>query len=82
MVMHDISITENRMFCRGEGEFFMERGNTKQDILGAALELFSVQGFEATSISQIASAVGIRKTSLCSHFEDKQASGRADPFAD
>ena len=51
----------------------MERGNTKQDILEAALELFSVQGFEATSISQIASAVGIRKASLYSHFESKQA---------
>ena len=51
----------------------MDRGNTKQEILQAALELFSVQGFEATSISQIASAVGIRKASLYSHFENKQA---------
>ena len=51
----------------------MEKGNTKQEILEAALELFSVQGFEATSISQIASAVGIRKASLYSHFESKQA---------
>ena len=51
----------------------MERGKTKQEILEAALELFSVQGFEATSISQIADAVGIRKASLYSHFENKQA---------
>lgn len=51
----------------------MDRGNTKREILDAALELFSVQGFEATSISQIASAVGIRKASLYSHFENKQA---------
>ena len=51
----------------------MERGNTKQEILVASLELFSVQGFEATSISQIADAVGIRKASLYSHFESKQA---------
>ena len=51
----------------------MERGNTKQEILNAALDLFSVQGFEATSISQIANAVGIRKASLYSHFENKQA---------
>ena len=51
----------------------MERGNTKQQILEAALELFSVQGFEATSISQIAGAVGIRKASLYSHYENKQA---------
>ena len=41
--------------------------------MDAALELFSVQGFEATSIAQIAGAVGIRKASLYSHFENKQA---------
>ena len=51
----------------------MEKGNTKQGILEAALELFSVQGFEASPISQIASAVGIRKASLYSHYESKQA---------
>ena len=51
----------------------MEKGNTKQEILEAALDLFSVQGFEATSVSQIAGAVGIRKASLYSHFESKQA---------
>ena len=51
----------------------MDRGNTKQEILEAALDLFSVQGFETTSLSQIADAVGIRKASLYSHFENKQA---------
>ena len=51
----------------------MEKGNTKQEIIEAALDLFSVQGFEATSVSQIADAVGIRKASLYSHFESKQA---------
>ena len=51
----------------------MDRGNTKQEILEVSLELFSVQGCEATSISQIANAVGIRKASLYSHFENKQA---------
>ena len=51
----------------------MDRSNTKQEILEASLELFSVHGFEATSIAQIASAVGIRKASLYSHFESKQA---------
>ncbi len=51
----------------------MEKGNTKQEIIEAALDLFSAQGFEATSVSQIAGAVGIRKASLYSHFENKQA---------
>ena len=51
----------------------MEKGNTKLAILSAALDLFSTQGYEATSISQIAEAVGIRKASLYSHFDSKQA---------
>lgn len=49
------------------------KGTTKQEILDAALKLFSAQGYEATSISQLAEAVGIRKASLYSHFENKQA---------
>ena len=50
----------------------MEKGKTRQEILNTALELFSVQGYEATSVSQIADAVGIRKASLYSHFTSKQ----------
>ena len=50
----------------------MERGNTKEQILEVALDLFSVQGYEATSIAQIADAVGLRKASLYSHFANKQ----------
>ncbi len=50
----------------------MEKLKTKQRVLDAALELFSTQGFEATSIAQIADAVGVRKASLYSHFDSKQ----------
>lgn len=50
----------------------MEKGNTRDEILNVALDLFSVNGYEATSISQIADAVGIRKASLYSHFGSKQ----------
>ena len=50
----------------------MEKCRTKEQILDVALDLFSVQGFEATSISQIVDAVGIRKASLYSHFGSKQ----------
>lgn len=49
----------------------MER-NTKREILDEALNLFSTEGYEATSVSQIAQAVGIRKSSLYSHFASKQ----------
>ncbi|MBQ6455529.1 MAG: TetR/AcrR family transcriptional regulator, partial [Mogibacterium sp.] len=50
----------------------MDKGNTRDEILNIALDLFSVNGYEATSISQIADAVGIRKASLYSHFGSKQ----------
>lgn len=54
------------------GDIAMEKGNTKLKILNVALDLFSTQGYEATSVSQIAEAVGIRKASLYSHFASKQ----------
>ena len=50
----------------------MEKGSTKDQILEVALDLFSIRGYEATSISQIADAVGLRKASLYSHFANKQ----------
>lgn len=50
----------------------MEKSNTREQIVETALDLFSVYGYEATSISQIADAVGIRKASLYSHFGSKQ----------
>ncbi len=50
----------------------MEKSNTREEILEAALDSFSVNGYEATSISHLADAVGIRKASLYSHFSGKQ----------
>ena len=49
-----------------EGSRMVEQGSTKKAILDKALDLFSVQGYEATSIAQIANAVGIRKASMYS----------------
>ena len=48
------------------------KNGTKQEIIEISLDLFSTRGFEATSVSQIAEAVGIRKASLYSHFKSKQ----------
>lgn len=50
----------------------MKKGNTKQEILLAALDLFSVKGYEGTSISEIAQKVGIKKATMYSHFTSKQ----------
>lgn len=50
----------------------MKKGNTNQEILLAALDLFSVKGYEGTSISEIAQKVGIKKATMYSHFTSKQ----------
>ena len=45
---------------------------SKRRILDEALKLFAINGYEATSIEQITNAVGIRKSSLYSHFKSKK----------
>lgn len=50
----------------------MEKRNTRQAILDEALTLFSVGGFEGVSVKEIASAVGIKDSSLYKHFKSKQ----------
>lgn len=50
----------------------MEMSPSKQKILDEALKLFAKNGYEATSIEQITSAVGIKKASFYSHFKSKQ----------
>lgn len=51
----------------------MKNNNTKLEILEVALDLFSSRGYEATSMSQIAEKLNIRKASLYAHYESKQA---------
>jgi len=48
------------------------QGSTaREEILDAAAELFTTQGFASTSTHQIADAVGIRQASLYYHFPSK-----------
>jgi len=47
--------------------------STRQRILDAALELFARQGFAATSVRDLARAVGLRESSLYNHFAGKEA---------
>jgi AcrR family transcriptional regulator len=42
-------------------------------MLEAALELFALQGFKATTVRQIAAAVGVRDSAIYAHFSGKQA---------
>jgi AcrR family transcriptional regulator len=51
-----------------------DRRSRRQDvILDAASRLFSTRGYHATSVQDIAGAVGILKGSLYHHFESKEA---------
>jgi AcrR family transcriptional regulator len=42
-------------------------------MLEAALELFALQGYNATTVRQIAGAVGVRDSAIYAHFASKQA---------
>ncbi|AMC92475.1 hypothetical protein AOC36_00240 [Erysipelothrix larvae] len=46
--------------------------NTKQKILYEALSLFSVKGYSAVNVGEIAEAVGIKTPSLYKHYKSKQ----------
>ncbi len=48
------------------------QGNTRQRILDIALDLFINQGYDATSIRQIAERLGFSKASIYYHFASKQ----------
>ena len=50
----------------------MEKRETKQIILDEALELFSKNGYDGTTVADIADAVGIKAASLYKHYQSKQ----------
>ncbi|MGN0077827.1 MAG: TetR/AcrR family transcriptional regulator [Coriobacteriales bacterium] len=47
-------------------------GSAREQILDSALDLFSRKGYSATTVRDIAGAVGIKAASLYNHFEGKQ----------
>lgn len=50
----------------------MKEESTQNKIKDTALALFARKGFEGTSLSDIASGVGIKKPSLYAHFKNKE----------
>ncbi|MEA4923270.1 MAG: helix-turn-helix domain-containing protein [Eubacteriaceae bacterium] len=50
----------------------MEKETTKQRIVTEAVKLFSKNGYEAVTVEQIATAVGIKAPSLYKHYKSKK----------
>ena len=59
------------MSQRGQHEAKGTARDTRAEILAVATELFSEQGFEATSLREIAERLGITKAALYYHFPSK-----------
>jgi AcrR family transcriptional regulator len=55
---------------RARGEF--PRGGTRERIQEIALELFAEQGYEKTSLREIAERLGVTKAALYYHFRSKE----------
>jgi AcrR family transcriptional regulator len=53
-------------------ERFAGEKGTKEQILNAAIDLFSQKGYDAVSIRDIARAVGIRESSIYNHYKGKE----------
>jgi AcrR family transcriptional regulator len=50
-----------------------DAGDTKEELLQAALALFAAKGYEGTSVRDIARAVGLSEGGLYAHFNGKRA---------
>ena len=59
------------MSPRTKEQFEKIRESSRKEILNAALELFAVNGFHATSISQIAEKAGVSKGLMYNYFASK-----------
>lgn len=57
----------------GNGAAPIDRAGTRRKILDAAIELFAARGFEALTMRDLASAVGIKAPGIYSHFSSKEA---------
>lgn len=56
------------------------RERTHDRLTACALELFERQGFERTTVAEIASAAGVSEMTFFRHFPTKEAAVTTDPF--
>ena len=57
---------------RPAGSFGVPRTDTRSRVQKVALELFAEQGYEATSLREIAERLGVTKAALYYHFKSKE----------
>src|SRR6516165_681020 len=65
---HDTSMDAD-VLREGHGS---RRGDTRARIQQVALELFAEQGYDATSLREIAERLGVTKAALYYHFKSKE----------
>ncbi|HEV3291135.1 MAG TPA: TetR/AcrR family transcriptional regulator [Streptosporangiaceae bacterium] len=61
-----------RQPARGPGQDAFPRGGTRERIQAIALELFAEQGYDKTSLREIAEGLGVTKAALYYHFNSKE----------
>lgn len=81
--MHNAILATGRS-DQEEGQLTLEAVDTREVILRTALELFTKQGFEKTSISEIADSLSITKAGVYYHFKakDELLTTLVNPFLD
>ncbi len=62
----------NRRVDEIAAETFPARGGTRERIQSVALDLFAEQGYERTSLREIAERLGVTKAALYYHFKSKE----------
>ncbi|HEY6274709.1 MAG TPA: TetR/AcrR family transcriptional regulator [Streptosporangiaceae bacterium] len=63
---------EARGRARGPGRDAFPRGGTRERIQAIALDLFAEQGYDKTSLREIAEGLGVTKAALYYHFNSKE----------
>jgi AcrR family transcriptional regulator len=64
-------MSETASATPAEGHEQLERGDTRSRIQAIAVELFTEQGYDATSLREIAERLGVTKAALYYHFKSK-----------
>jgi AcrR family transcriptional regulator len=68
--MNIINIWDQKM-TENKDKINIKEKKTKERIFEAAIDIFALKGYDATSMREIAEAVGIKKASMYSHYKSK-----------